>query len=229
VRYLIWDFDNTLAHRPGLWSRCLADLTNDLLGTKQLTRELFVPHLSKGFPWQTPDVAHLSPSDPDAWWANIRPTLRKAVILGAGVGAADAEIVVNQVRAAYCNPRSWVVYPDTVPALAELTARGWRHIILSNHVPELPQLVADLDLDDYFDHVLTSARVGFEKPHASAFASAVALLPPRRRTVMVGDNFVADYQGAKRAGIEAVLIRNSHPDCETEFHDMCGLVRYLAT
>lgn len=227
MRYLLWDFDNTLAHRPGLWSQCLADLANEMRVGESICREQLVPHLSAGFPWQSPERAHPSLSDPDAWWTALRPTLRDAVVMGAGVSLVQADLVVERVRTEYTNPRHWHVYPDTRETLAELSSAGWCHIVLSNHVPELPELITALGLGIHFERVLTSATIGFEKPHPSAFAAAVSAIPPRSRIVMIGDNFVADYQGAKSAGLEAILVRGEHPNCEVAFPDLRSLPNYL--
>jgi putative hydrolase of the HAD superfamily len=227
MRYLLWDFDNTLAHRPGLWSQCLADLANEMCVGKSVTRELIVPHLSTGFPWQSPDRAHPLLSDPDKWWAALRPTLLDAVIKGVGVSPTQADLIVDRVRAEYTNPQHWHVYPDTRETLAELSSAGWRHIVLSNHVPELPELISALGLGSHFERVFTSAKIGFEKPHPAVFAAAVSALTPYRRIVMVGDSFVADYQGAKSAGLEAILVRGKHPNCEIAFPDLRPLPNYL--
>jgi FMN phosphatase YigB (HAD superfamily) len=87
------------------------------------------------------------------------------------VRALAAAALVPRV---YVDPRHWVVFDDTGPALTRLREAGWRHIIVCNHVPELAQLVQDLGLADFIDEVLTSATVGYEKPHPEMFAIALA-------------------------------------------------------
>jgi KaiC/GvpD/RAD55 family RecA-like ATPase len=59
-----------------------------------------------------------------------------------------------------------------VQALQRLAAVGWRHIVLSNHVPELASIVAGVGLGYLVETVLSSARTGYEKPHPEAFAIA---------------------------------------------------------
>lgn len=227
VRFLIWDFDNTLAHRPGLWSQCLADLANAELPGIGLTREQLAPHVSGNFPWHRPERGHLHLSDPDDWWESLFPMLAAALVESGGIEADLAATIAGRMRAEYTDPEGWVVFPDTKPTLAALSERGWRHIILSNHVPELPQLVADLGLDHYFEHVLTSAALGYEKPHALAFQAAVDRVSSGVRVIMIGDNFVADYQGARSAGLDSILVRNSHPECEVGFPDLESLLQHL--
>jgi putative hydrolase of the HAD superfamily len=227
VRYLVWDFDNTLAHRPGMWSQCLADLANQAAPGNGFTRELFVPHLASGFPWHTPEISHPELSGSEPWWSNLNRVLAKALAAGAGFEFSVARSLARQVRSRYLQPDAWRVYEDVQPTLAALTAAGWEHIILSNHVPELSSIVAGLGIESHFRSVLSSAVIGYEKPHAMAFAAAVRAAPEGARLVMVGDSFVADYQGALAAGLEAVLVRNSHPDCQHYFSDLRSLVTHL--
>ena len=83
------------------------------------------------------------------------------------------------------------------------------HVILSNHVPELGQLVSGLGLDRHIETVLCSAVTGYEKPHQEAFAAALGLRGDGEPVWMVGDNPEADVEGARRAGLEAVLVRRN--------------------
>lgn len=226
---ILWDFDNTLAHRPGLWSQCLADLVNALYPAKSAVREQFVAHLSRGFPWHSPEHSHHHLSNPKAWWDALIPILQNALQDGAALDIADAELLARRVQAEYTNPEKWVVFSDAHPALEELSSAGWEHIILSNHVPELPELVEALGLARHFSNIHTSASLGYEKPHANAYAAAISAFPWKtERVIMVGDSFSADYAGAKSAGLEAILVRNSHPECQHAFlPNLADLVSYL--
>jgi putative hydrolase of the HAD superfamily len=225
--YLIWDFDNTLAYRPGLWSQCLVDLVKQVLPNTQLTRDDLLPHLSKGFPWHTPENDHVHLNHPDAWWNHLLPMLTNALISGGALEVSLATKIATRVRTEFTNPEKWVVFPDTMTTLSALSEHGWRHVVLSNHIPELAQLIRSLNLNHHFEHIITSALLGYEKPHALAFQAAVALIPANEYIVMVGDSFVADYQGAKLAGLPAYLVRSTHPECTHSFPDLDALLRHL--
>ncbi|HEV2702031.1 MAG TPA: HAD-IA family hydrolase [Steroidobacteraceae bacterium] len=226
-RCLLWDFDNTLAHRPGLWSQCLADSVNSAMPEARVTREQFAPHLHSGFPWHTPEREHHHLSNPDAWWASMHPVFERAIAAGAGLSASAASEIATQVRGVYLTPTEWVVFPDTKPALIALSGHGWRHVILSNHVPELPQLTQALGLAEYFDFIITSGTLGYEKPHPLAFKAAIDRIPPSHRTIMIGDSFLMDYKGARASGLDSILVRGSHPECDTSFPDLHAVVDYL--
>jgi putative hydrolase of the HAD superfamily len=101
------------------------------------------------------------------------------------------------------------VFEDTVPALQRLRIHGSRNVILSNHVPELGDLVDDLGLRPYVEDVVCSAVTGYEKPHPQAFAAALGLRQHGEAIWMVGDNPQADVAGARRAGLEATLVRTN--------------------
>jgi putative hydrolase of the HAD superfamily len=87
-------------------------------------------------------------------------------------------------------------------------------VILSNHVPELAEIVKHHDIERYFDAVLTSATLGFEKPHPMAFKSALGSVDPAK-ACMIGDNPIADTQGAHSVGMTGILVRHSDADFET--------------
>ena len=138
------------------------------------------------------------------------PALLAEAYEDAGVPPARALELAALARARYVDPTvGWRLFDDSLPALERLGEAGWRHVILSNHVPELGQLVSGLGLDRHIETVLCSAVTGYEKPHPEAFAAAVGLRRNGEPVWMVGDNPEADVEGARRAGLEAVLVRRN--------------------
>jgi FMN phosphatase YigB (HAD superfamily) len=211
-RLLIWDFDGTLAHRRGEtgWSILLAEALDAEEPGHGHPADVFRPHLRDGFPWHRPEVAHPELCEPEAWWASVRPVLARAYE-AAGYAPARALELAEAARRLYVDPDvGWELFDDTLPALERLSRAGWTHAILSNHVPELRQIVAGLGLDDAFELVSCSAETGYEKPHAQAFASVLDRLRPAEAW-MVGDNVVADVLGAEAVGLPAVLVRRPDP------------------
>ena len=227
-RNLLWDFDNTLAFRPGYWSQCLADVVNRVYPDRKALPEAFRPHLMSGFPWHGHQTAHTHLCTSEAWWAALAPTLEQALQAGAALEQDQASQLVAEVRTAYLDPSTWVVFEDTVAALELLAREGWNQVILSNHVPELPALVAALGLSRYFTAIHNSGTTGFEKPHPRAYAAVLETLGPTPgRVVMVGDNYLADFVGPRAAGIEAVLVRSTHPQCDASFPDLLEAADFI--
>ena len=227
-RFVMWDFDGTLAHRRGEtgWSILLAEALDAEEPGHGHTAETFRPHLRAGFPWHTPEVAHPELCEPEAWWASVRPVLARAYE-AAGYEPDRARGLADAARRLYVDPTvGWTLFDDTLPTLGRLSRGGWTHAILSNHVPELPQIVAGLGLGDVVATVSCSAETGYEKPHAQAFASVLDRLRPVEAW-MVGDNVVADVLGAEAVGIPAVLVRRHDPRAARYADSLDGVERFL--
>jgi putative hydrolase of the HAD superfamily len=165
-----------------------------------------------GFPWLEPEEPHLHLDTPDRWWAALAETFARAF---RGIDIADdrAHALTSRVRGVYLDPTRWRRYDDVLPVLEALTAAGWRHVILSNHVPELPDIVQAVGLRDHFEHIFNSADLGYEKPHPRTFDAVLAAVGSgAERIWMIGDSYRADVRGAEAAGIPAILVRRPHPE-----------------
>jgi putative hydrolase of the HAD superfamily len=146
----------------------------------------------------------------------------------AGYEPARALELADAARRLYVDPKiGWELFGDTLPALERLSQAGWTHAILSNHVPELRQIVAALGLDDVVSFLSCSAETGYEKPHAQAFASVLDPLRPSEAW-MIGDNVVADVLGAQAGGIPAVLVRRPDPRATRYADSLAGVEAFLS-
>jgi putative hydrolase of the HAD superfamily len=204
---VFWDFDGTLAWRPGGWAGCLLEVLDEHAAEHDGTLEQINCAIRGNFPWDRHYESHAYLSSGDAWWNALSPFLVKAIEV-TGVEQGRAEELVPVVRDRFTDgSRSWQVFEDSLPALAATADAGWRNVILSNHVPELPTLVMQLGLNDVIETVCTSANSGYEKPHPGAFRHALAICGQPSQRWMVGDNPVADVEGAEAVGIPAVLVR----------------------
>jgi putative hydrolase of the HAD superfamily len=211
-RFVIWDFDGTLAWREGMWSGCALDVLDEHAPGHGVSIERLRTALRGGFPWHAWEEAHPHLSEPGRWWELVER--RVAAAFEEVWAGADAAAMASALRARYLDVTvGWQLFVDTEPALRSLSAEGWRHLVLSNHVPELPELVDGLGLAPYLDGVLTSAAIGYEKPHPQAFRMALAACGDPAEAWMVGDNPHADVEGAEAVGLPAILVRtqgNAH-------------------
>jgi putative hydrolase of the HAD superfamily len=227
-RLAIWDFDGTLAHRRGEtgWSILLAEALDAEEPGHEHSADTFRPHLREGFPWHYPEVAHPELCEPEAWWASVRPQLGRAYE-AAGYPPDRALELADAARRLYVDPNvGWELFEDTLPTLSQLTQAGWTHAILSNHVPELRQIVSALGLDEHIEFLSCSAETGYEKPHAQAYASVLDTLRPAE-VWMVGDNVVADVLGAEELGVPAVLVRRPDPRAARYADSLDGVPVFL--
>ena len=102
---------------------------------------------------------------------------------------------------------NWAIFPDVVPTLERLRARGIRVGVISNASSEMVQFLKKIDLFPYFDLVCVSAIEGARKPDSRIFQWALqrAGVAPGE-AIHVGDMFLEDVLGAVKAGIRPFLI-----------------------
>jgi putative hydrolase of the HAD superfamily len=224
---ILWDFDRTLASRNGLWSGCLAEVLQANEPEAGFTRDDVRPLLRDRFPWHVPDVAHPHLCSPLAWWKVIEELLFQAC-QQLGLPNDKARRYARETHERYIDIAGFKLFGDTLPVLGQLKQKGWRHIILSNHVPELRDIVEGLQLADLVDDVLSSAVTGYEKPNPRAFELGRQAAGYPDELWMVGDNPEADVHGAEAAGIPAILVRTEDSTVSRYEKDLYGVETHLA-
>ena len=193
----------------GLPAGCgaLMDVLDEFEPGHGIDQEQIRPFLRDGFPWHRPEEAHLHLSEPETWWANLEPLFMRAY-QGVGFDVERSRFLAKQVRRHMIDHRRYLMYEDAIPVLRYLKETGWRHIILSNHMPELPEVVKALGLSQFIETCFVSASTGYEKPNPEAFRIVLSAMGIPDRIWMVGDNLLSDIKGAEAAGIPAILVRN---------------------
>lgn len=211
MKALIWDFDETLAHRSGgRWTDTFCTLLSERLPDVEVRRSAISAQLQSGLPWHEWERHHRHLRSSAEWWTAIRPLLVRAFVAG-GASGLIAEELADAFPKTYCDLRYWQVYPDTMPTLEALSRVGWRHIILSNHVFELPEIVAGLGLAHHFHAVFSSAIIGVEKPNHEAYQTVLSAIGEVEDLWMIGDSITADVIGPERFGWKAILVRKADP------------------
>jgi putative hydrolase of the HAD superfamily len=98
-------------------------------------------------------------------------------------------------------------FPDAAPLLGELKARGLRVVASSNWDASLPEALERTGLAPYLDGAVSSAVAGAAKPDPAVFRAALELARcAPEEALHVGDSPQADVDGARGAGIAAVLL-----------------------
>jgi putative hydrolase of the HAD superfamily len=99
------------------------------------------------------------------------------------------------------------VFPDTVPVLRRLRARGLRVGLLTNGPSAFQRRKLEVSaLERELDAIAVSGEIGVAKPEHEAFAIALSLLGTEPdETAMVGDSLAADIEGALGAGLAAAI------------------------
>jgi putative hydrolase of the HAD superfamily len=210
MKYLIWDFDGTLGYRQdGMWSMALLEILRQEKPEFRMTMEQIRPFLQSGFPWHNPSQPHTEIKSPEQWW-NALDELFERAFLGIGINSNDVGFLAKQVRYVYPSLTSWRLFDDVLPTLEQFSALGWTHLVLSNHVPELRQIIHFLELDKYISQIFNSAETGYEKPHRQAFMTLLAALDEIETIWMIGDSMESDILGANAVGLSGILVRKFH-------------------
>jgi putative hydrolase of the HAD superfamily len=143
-------------------------------------------------------------SDQQRGWVYFNLVLEHAGIpLSAATDAALADL-----QAYHSRVNLWESIPDGVPeALARLRSRGLQLVVVSNANGLLRLLMDRLGLSPLFDTMLDSHEEGVEKPDPRLFELALERSgAARESTLHAGDLYHVDVEGARAAGLRAVLI-----------------------
>lgn len=140
----------------------------------------------------------------------------------AGLEAQTARALVPTLRAAHDAVNLWRRVPETTrAALGRLNDAGVALGIVSNSEGQLEALFDHLALSQYFRVIIDSGREGVQKPDPEIFHRALRRMSfTPEEALYVGDIPDVDVVGARRAGMDAVLI-----DPLGQFDDYDGAYR----
>ena len=126
----------------------------------------------------------------------------------------DMSPAVNEIRERFQRAEFEMLFDDVLPTLEALSARGTPMGILSNFSANLENVLRQVGVYQYFQFFVVSAVAGVEKPNPKIFdlTMQVANRPPQT-IVYIGDSIFHDIEGARQAGIAAILVdrQNRHP------------------
>jgi HAD superfamily hydrolase (TIGR01509 family) len=122
--------------------------------------------------------------------------------------SAATDAALDDLQAYHSVQNLWESIPVGVPeTLDELRLMGLKLVVVSNANGKLKVLFERLGLARRFDVMLDSAEEGVEKPDPRLFQLALERSQSRpEETVHVGDLYHVDVEGARGAGLDAVLL-----------------------
>ncbi|MCX8205009.1 MAG: HAD family hydrolase [Candidatus Nezhaarchaeota archaeon] len=206
------------------FSAVLFDLGGTLVGGSD-TREAFMASVSslvkllkeRGFKVSEREVAQVRLRNRDRFNQLRKTSLREVVgeVWMAedlrSLGIEPSKDLVAEALKAHCEAilEHRFVYDDALRALEELSEMRVSMAVVSNaSIHRLAEeTLRRLGLSGFFKILVTSAQVGWRKPHPAMFIKALeGLGVSPSEAAFVGDDPVADIEGARGVGIEAVLI-----------------------
>jgi len=142
-----------------------------------------------------------------AYWEFLKAVCELATKECGAVAREDIRTVAADLMAfSFDSLRHLPPFPGTREILS-LLSQDYRLFAVSNWQWELPEFLVDCGLRQYFEGVVSSAKVGYRKPHPQIFRAALTLADAGpEQVVMVGDSYESDVLGAQGVGINAVLV-----------------------
>ncbi len=119
----------------------------------------------------------------------------------------------------------WKLAEKAESTLNTLRVRGYELAVLSNNDARLRSVLADLKIDQAFDHLFISSEMGCEKPELEIFRKVEQTMDRKPNEILhLGDSHSRDFLGARKAGWSALLygepkLENEQISCFSELLD----------
>ena len=167
------------------------------------------------------------------WWTD----LVKECFQSLGLISQEDTLnqVANHLYLHYSTAKPWEKLPYTNQVLQKLKNSGVKVGIISNFDERLNVILEHVALRHFFDFVLPSYVVGFEKPGVQIFQKALKIADVDcTEAVHIGDSYDKDFLGAKSAGFQAYLLdmegkSNKLIDKQFIVKDLNGLYEKIKT
>lgn len=105
--------------------------------------------------------------------------------------------------------------------LEYLQAKYTMHIITNGFKEVQFKKLQSSGILKYFSTITTSEDVGVQKPNKDIFEAALeAARAKKEESIMIGDNFEADFMGAVKFGMQAILYNYYNEDFSSEYHQV---------
>jgi putative hydrolase of the HAD superfamily len=143
-----------------------------------------------------------SPAETASLWTDYHTVVLKEAGI-APSGGLIKTIIADMQKTKY----ELVAFSDVVPALGALSARGFGLGVISNADRDISPLLEKAGISGLLQMRLTSKDAGASKPHPDIFrkgAEKMGVAPGE--ALYVGDQWVVDVQGARGAGMTALLL-----------------------
>ena len=138
----------------------------------------------------------------------VRYTRRIIEEMGGTGETLDA--CAREIYSEWAACQHFFLYDDVAPTLRELATRGLKIGLISNSHRCLASFERHFSLQGLIAAAISSSEHGYLKPHPSIFESALeAAGVSAHESVMVGDSYPHDVEGARRVGMCGVLVQRT--------------------
>tara|TARA_Y100000996_G_scaffold414956_1_gene407538 strand:- start:3487 stop:4179 length:693 start_codon:yes stop_codon:yes gene_type:complete len=210
-RAILFDFDGTLAYMQPSHRQLYEQAINEHAESTQPVPVNEISVQDAWLNWATDDgVEHLEYSNSKEDYTKLRRKIHIYRLEALSV-QKNIEIIADRVVELESNANFYMLYEDVKETLNALSQENIQMGIVSNHLWNLNDITKHLGINKYFDCIISSAQIGYRKPHPKIYELALSKInAPSENVLFVGDNFENDYLGPKKIGLNAVLLnRNS--------------------
>lgn len=142
------------------------------------------------------------------WWQMVAE--RTFYQVGAFEQFANFTEFFDELYQHFATAEPWFIYPDVLPALEQWRRIGIQLGIVSNFDSRLNHVLNALKLQEFFTSITISTQIGVAKPDPQIFTAALEKhYCDAKDAWHIGDSFRQDYEGARAAGLRAILVERT--------------------
>lgn len=204
IRAIFFDLDDTLVDDTISLELCAEQAARELASDRGVSPvDLADAYVDAAIDFWT----QLGPSSPKPPSGEIRPSMWRWALQRFDIGdPALAERLAD--RFDELRVERVELFPEALPVLQSLHGRYRMAIITNGYAETHEQKIARLELERFFDGIVLAGELAMVKPDPAVFAHAMEMLRVGPdESVMVGDRYDRDIQGAHAAGMRAIWIR----------------------
>ncbi|KAG6842173.1 hypothetical protein C0991_001666 [Blastosporella zonata] len=158
-----------------------------------------------------------------AWWSQV--IRRTALGAGADEKALDASLhqIVPRLLDRFSSREGYRAFDDAISVAQSLRELNIQTAVVSNADSRIRSVLRDLNFPSSLNPIILSEEEGVEKPSPEIYRRALSAVNSELnqdnpitpdQCLHVGDELEADYDGARAAGMKAILLRRVGPDSE---------------
>lgn len=138
----------------------------------------------------------------EEWWRRVDET-----IAGRCGAKSDLGEICNELWEEFKKAESWEPFHEVSEVLDGLKQEGYTLGVTTNWHTKLGKILEAHGISRFLDFSVISTEVGYKKPSVKIFERTLEKAGcEKAELVHVGDHLDTDYQGARQAGLRAVLI-----------------------
>lgn len=207
IHAIFFDLDDTLVDDTISLEQCAETAARELVSDRGVSPvDLGDAYVDAAIDFWT----QLGPGSRKPPSGDIRPAMWRSALQRHGIVDDADGVLARRLADRFDQLRVERVelFPEALPVLQALHGRYRLAIITNGYTETHAQKIARLELERFFDRIILAGDLEMVKPDPAIFVHAMESLDVRpESSVMVGDRYDRDVEGAHAAGMRAIWIR----------------------